>query len=172
MKPSKYAIIAIISALSNYGVIDASIIKKPPTKTHEYAFNELPCTQQQKDQIYELITTLAENSKIALLFQQDHLKKIGANIDDVHPLKFLSIVFSQVELKYGMAAIWNDYFKRTGFMDGLGESLSREYGKGTIQQLIKDFAQELKISVDDLKPYLLTQDWNGLVIYLINHDIY
>ena len=146
----------------------ASIIKKPPAKSVETPYKDLVCTEEDRANIYEIISTMAENGKLSLLFKQSHLKEIGAQINHVHPLKFLSAIFTDPHLKSCMYYIWDDYFKRNGFLDGLGPSLTREAEKGKLHQYLSDFATEVGASADNLRPYFDAQDWENMVHYLID----
>jgi hypothetical protein len=145
----------------------AVVIKIPPAKPKDETYSELICTEQDCANITELIKTMAENGKISLLFRQTHLRHIGAQINHVHPLKFLSIVFCNPELKICMKEIFEDYFKRTGFMDGLGASLSREMEKGKLDQYIEEFAKDVDVLKEEIRPCFQSGDWEALVRYLI-----
>lgn len=162
-----WSIVFFAIAISLTSTLGASIIKKPPTKSTELAYKDLACTEADKANIYEIISTMAENGKLSLLFKQGHLKELGSQINHVHPLKFLSTIFSDAHLKSCMYYIWNDYFKRNGFMDGLGPSLGRESEKGKLNQYIGDFAKDVGVPAENLKPYFEAQDWENLVLFLI-----
>lgn len=146
---------------------EASIIKKPPVKVTEPSYKDLVCTESQKACIYEIISTMADNSKLSLLFKQNHLKSLGDQISDVHPMKFLSTIFSDYYLKICMINIWNDHFKRNGFLDGLGPSLTREMEKGKLLFHLADFGAEIGVSEEAMRPYFESQDWENLVAFLI-----
>ncbi len=145
----------------------ASIIKKTPTKGVETLYKDLPYTEQDRAHIYEIISTMAEKGKLGLLFQQNHLRELGAHINHVHPLKFLASIFKDPYLKSSMYYIWNDYFKRNGFLEGLAPSLTREAEKGKLDMYIKDFAADLGISAEAVKTYFDARDWENLVLFLI-----
>lgn len=145
----------------------ASIIKRPPAKTQEMTYKDLPCSDNQKAYIYEIISTMGENSKLSLLFKQGHLKELGAHINEVHPFKFLAVIFSHPHLKNCMMVIWSDYFKRNGFLDGLAPSLSREAEKGKLLPYLADFSAELNVHPEAVQAYINAQDWEGLVVFLI-----
>jgi hypothetical protein len=147
--------------------LSASIIKKPPTKSVETSFKELICTAEDRAVVAEIITTMAENSKLSLYFKKPHLKEIGAQINHLHPLKFLSAIFSEPELKLCMRFIWGDYFKRTSILDNLAPALTREAEKGKLEQYLKDFAKEVNISAESIKPFFDGQDWENMVLHLI-----
>jgi hypothetical protein len=145
----------------------ASIVKKPPVKSTETAYKDLVCTDEHRACIHELITTMAEHGKLALLFKQNHLKGIGDRISDVHPMKFLEVIFSDPQLKGCMTTIWGDYFKRNGFMEGLGPSLSREMEKGKLMQYLSDFGTAIHVPAEQMKIYFEYMDWDNLVLFLI-----
>lgn len=145
----------------------ASIIKKPPAKTLETLYKDLTFTEQDRANIYEIISTMAEKGKLGLLFQQNHLRELGAQINHVHPLKFLASIFKDPYLKSSMYYIWNDYFKRNGFLEGLAPSLTREAEKGKLDMYLKDFAADVGVSPEALKAYFDVRDWENLVLFLI-----
>lgn len=145
----------------------ASIIKIPNKEPTEVAYKDLVCTEQDKAAIFEIVTTMSENGKIALLLKQNHLRFLGAQINHIHPLKFLSTVFANPRLKVCMFDIFDDYFKRNGMMEGLGPSLSKEAEKGKLMQYLNEFAAEVNVSPDDLRGFFQSRDWEGMVRYLI-----
>jgi hypothetical protein len=136
---------------------------KPP----EFTYAELPCSDEQKACIYEIISTMAEKSKLSLFINQSHLKGLGDQISDVHPLKFLSVIFSDPYLKSCMVVIWPDYFKRSEFLEGLGSSFDRETEKGKLYLHKVDFAKDLGVNPDRIQSYFDARDWENLVLYLI-----
>jgi hypothetical protein len=110
---------------------------------------------------------MGEKSKLSLLFQQGHLRELGSTINHVHPLKFLGTIFKDPYLKSCMMIVWNDSFKRNGFMEDLGPALDRESDKGKLAALIPDFATEVAIDAESIKPFFDSRDWNGFVQFLI-----
>jgi len=158
--------IVIFTALFTTSAV-GSIIKKPPGKPTETLYNDLTCSEQDRANIHEIISTMGEKGKLGLLFQQNHLREVGAQINHVHPLKFLAVVFKDPHLKSCMFYIWDDYFKRNGFLDGLGPSLTREADKGKLMMYLSDFAEDIGSSVEALKSYVNARDWENLVLFLI-----
>jgi hypothetical protein len=145
----------------------ASIIKKPPSKIVDTPYRELVCTDQDRANIHELISIMAEKGKLSLLFQQNYLRELGAQINHVHPLKFLSVIFKDPHLKSCMYVIWNDYFKRTNFIDGLGKKLTQEHDKGKLEMHLPDFALDIGSSSDAIHSYVEMRDWENMVLFLI-----
>lgn len=145
----------------------ASIIKVPPAPQPELSYNDLVFTEQDRAHISELITTMAQNNKLQLLFKQGHLKNIGAQINHVHPLKFLSSISTNPELKPLMGNIHDDHFKWNEFMNGLGAGLTREAKKGKLELYLKDFSNEVGLSAEEIHSYFESQDWDSFVLFLM-----
>jgi len=151
----------------------ASIIKIPPPTqppAGELSYEQLACSEIDKQKITRLITTMAENGKLALLLKyQRELRQIGREIDHVHPLKFLSTVFSNPTLKVYMKEIYHDYFKWTNFMDGLGNGLTSQAKQGKVGPYINEFAKEVGAQPDALQGYVQSMDWENMVVFLMNN---
>lgn len=145
----------------------ASIVKIPKDKPKSSGYADLVCTTEDQATIYEIITTMAENGKLSLLLKQGHLKGLGSQINHVHPLKFLSTIVTNPRLRECLINIFDDYFKRNGFMDGIGPSLSREAEKGKLDAYIDDFAKEVQVPREQIEQFFKNQDWEGLVRFFI-----
>lgn len=146
----------------------AGIIKVVPRSEVAIPYADLVCSEEDKAHIIEIVTGVAENSWGSLLFNEAHFKKLGVQVNHVHPLKLLSLAVSTPQLKAYMATIFNDYFKRNGFMDGLGGSLTRESQKRALDQYIAPFASDVGVSADEIRPYFQSQEWDSLVRFLMN----
>lgn len=145
----------------------ASIIKKPPVKPVNVPYPELICREEDQACIYEIITTVAENSKISLIFKQTYLNELGAKIDQVHPMKFLSTIVNHPHLRVCLDLLWPDSFKRAGFLEGFATSMSREADKGKLNQHIEAFAEEIKVPVQEIAPFFETRAWEDLVTHIL-----
>jgi len=146
----------------------ASMIQFPPAAKSD-SYKDLVCTEQDKENIFEIISTMAEYGKLSLLVKQSYLKRLGAQIDHVHPLKFLSTILTDPHLKNCLNEIFDDYFKRNGFMDGVGPSLSRQAEKGRLNQYIAEFAAEVGVPSERIVKFFQNQDWEGLVRFLMQN---
>jgi len=144
-----------------------AIIKIPP-KVAEDSYKDLICTDADIRNIHKLIMTMAETGKIDLwLYHQTDLRGIGVAIESVHPLKFLSVVFGNPQLKAAMPKIFEDYFKRTEFVEGLVPSLMRQLEKGKLLPFVADFAKEINVPEKEIQPYFQNLNWEGLIRYLM-----
>lgn len=152
--------------LSSFSALLASMIKFPPENKVE-GYKNLVCRDIDQAIIYEIITTMAANNKLSLLMKKSYMQNLGAQINHVHPLKFLSTIVAHPQLNACLFEVFDDYFKRNGFMDGLGPNLSRESEKGKLAQYIGDFCAEVNTPREHLDRFFVANDWEGLVRFLI-----
>ncbi|MBX7065653.1 MAG: hypothetical protein K1X28_00340 [Parachlamydiales bacterium] len=163
----KFPLLITLTAVLLSSNINGSIIKKPPPKPVEMAWQELACSEQDRANIYEIVSTVAEKNKLSLLFQQNYLREKGAQIAHVHPLRFLGVIFSNPHLKTCMFYIWDDYFKRTSFVTDLSAALTREADKGKLHPYLNDFCREVNVPAEAVKSFFDSRDWENFVLFLI-----
>ncbi len=144
-----------------------SIIKKPPVKQLDVPYKELVYNEQDQKDLNELIAILSENNKINILLNKSYLNELGAKLDHVHPLKFLSAILIDSKLKEGLQEIWTDYFKRNGFLDGINPKLNQEMDQTKLMPYLEPFAEEVQGNPIVLKPFFDKRDWEGMIYYLI-----
>ena len=135
-----------------------AMIKIPVENQGDY--KNLICTESDQKIIFEVITTISDKSKPYLLWNESDLRQKQIQINHVHPYKFLATVFTHPRLKASMVKIFDDFFKRHGFLDGLGPSLLREAKKGTLSKFMDDFAKELNVKSSDIRNLFVGKDWN------------
>ena len=145
----------------------AALIKLPPAPLEDIAYKDLAFSDQDKACIGEIIQTVAENGKLTLLSKQNHLRFLGAQVNHVHPLKFLATSIGTEETKNFIRVIFDDYFKRNGYMEGLAPSLTREADKNNLEKYLPEFAEEINVPLDSFRFYFQVRDWEGLVRFLI-----
>ena len=156
--------------------VGGGIVKLPPT-TEEAAeietvvpYHQLTCTSEDRENISVIISTLAEKGNISLLFQhKKDLTRRGVEIAHVHPLRFLGVIFGDLNLKECMKKIFPNYFIRKQFMHNLGEGLNSNMDRGRIEPYLEEFSKEVSVSTDLLRSYAQSRDWEGFVECLINH---
>lgn len=167
-KPAHEYVCMVKDRLATRAVVAAIGKITPIDKTNgNLPYEELVCTEIDKANIFEIITAMADNSKLSLLFMAGHLKQLGAEIDHVHPLKFLSTIMTNPRLRMSLNEVMDDYFKRIGFFDGLSPSLSKEADKGKLDQYAAPFAQEINVPVEAVQEFFKARNWEEFVRYLL-----
>lgn len=144
----------------------AAMIEMPPEPESE-SYADLICTEQDKAIIFEIITTMSTESKLGLLMKKGYMHNLGAQINHVHPLKFLSSILMHDHLRVCLKDFFGDYFKRNGFMDGIGPSLTQEADKGLLGQYIDEFAKEVGAESSEILPFFEKRNWEGLVRFFL-----
>jgi hypothetical protein len=145
----------------------AAIIKIPP-KVAEDKYQNLACDGTDRKNIYDLITTMANNGKISLLFNhKTALESIGVAIEHVHPLKFLGVIFSDPHLKACMNKIFEDPFKSAEMVLGFTPGMLRQMEKGKVYPFLPDFAREVNRPENEIRSYIQASNWDGLFHYLM-----
>lgn len=145
----------------------ATIIKKPPSKPVDLPYTELPCSEADKKIIFEIITMISDNNWLDLLLKRAEIYKLGSHIDHVHPMKFVTTILNNPELKSSLQKLWPDPLKRAGFLEGLVPKMNREAERNRLNQHIENFATELRVSPAELKPFFESRDWEEMVQHLI-----
>lgn len=119
---------------------------------------QVSMTKQEKRDIRFIIITLATKSSISLLFEKRALNRAGNRVAHVHPLKFLSFIFSDYELKNAVTKIrgipWRRFAKDMGA--SLGKSANRRNMK---EKYIADFVQIVGVSEELLTPSIHNGRW-------------
>ncbi|KKL98157.1 MAG: hypothetical protein KR126chlam4_00913 [Candidatus Anoxychlamydiales bacterium] len=156
-------------AFSKAGILSA-IVKLPPKNEKQMTYTELPRPYEDEQKITDLITTLGINGKIALLLHHEkRLNKVGNEIRYIHPFKFLGYIFTHPDLKEYMAVIFDDYFIRTRFVKDFAQTMDIYDLRNKLVIYLDDFANELGISVDKIKPFIDNREWEGLLRFLISY---
>lgn len=156
-------------ALSKAGLI-AAIVKLPPKNEKQVSYLELPRTFEDEKKIDDLISTIGIHGKIDLLLHHEkRLNKMGDELRYIHPFRFVGYIFSHPNLKEHMGLIFDDYFKRTHFVKDYGQTMDIYDLRNKLYLYLDDFANELDISVDKIKPYIDNKDWEGLLRFLISY---
>ena len=159
---------------------------------------------KDKEKIIEIVTTLGAlptwkiswNQSLTVWDKEAHLKKLGRETKDIHPLKFLEVIFldpnpklkedikniyknesedlrkaifinPNPKMKEYMKKIYQDSTKWKNFFRSLELSLNRQYRSDNLLQHVDDFAKEVNIPKEQLQHFLNEKDWEGFVKFLI-----
>lgn len=128
-----------------------------------------PPTEQQKQDISYIVKTLGSASMPSLLKNKSSLKKAGDRIDQVHPLRFLEVLFSTEELKAAAHAVrkrttfvWGEFF------DGLKNSLEEESRRNNMTDAqIIDFSHRVGIDPNKIRGAIQQHQWQQFYDILI-----
>jgi hypothetical protein len=153
------------------------------------------CSQQDLDDIKNMISILAKEPLIALLPKKNELMAIGDRIRPVHPLKFLSIILSDSELKKCLQKIHDDktvaswhgfsislpswggfdgLSKWSYFSQNLEEALENKNQEDrSVISSLDFFIQEAKLDLSEDKKqeiyaYANAQDWKRFILFLLH----
>jgi hypothetical protein len=143
------------------------------------AYAQLLITEEEKEMIKNIIDTTANKNPFTLLSERKELLRLGKEVQDVHPFKFLERVFSDSRLKKDMVKIWEwnllglGYKKKNGFLNGedtvtgFAQKMAKENAKDNLRPYIVGFAKAVKADANKIRGYVDQQQWEELVVYLI-----
>ncbi len=125
-------------------------------------------TTYESERIGFIVTTLATKSLITIARSRSDLETAGDQIDHVHPLNFLKVVFTSEELKVGIRNIRTRGWIWSDFLAGIKKSLTTEASHGNMgPDVVSHFANSLKINPQILLPAAAKGDWEDFVNLLI-----
>lgn len=135
--------------------------------TVRYRDYERPLLSSERDDIRYVVTSLANNSMVTILFKSTSIEQAGQRIDSVHPLQFLQCIFTNEELKAGVhnirarPQIWKDFF------GGLRSSLQKEASDENLDQYIAEFTQKVGVAFELVRPLVEARRWEAFVDVLL-----
>lgn len=142
------------------------IIKVPPKNSIPKTYDDLVRSKKDEENITELITQLAEKSKVNLLLNALYMEELGDKVRHVHPFKFFGYIFSRQDLKEGMQMILADYWKKNSFVSGMTPALNNEQRVGSLKKHLKHFCKEAQVEPYQIQPFLDSRDWEGMLHFL------
>lgn len=147
------------------GDLLARLNNKSATLYRDYL---LEVTAEEKAQIAFIVNTMGMGSLAKIAKQKSSLKKAGAKVDHVHPLRFLQTIFLDGKMKASMQALYGRSWVWSEFLSGLEESLQEERNKNNmLPEYVQDFASSLNISFDTLYPMVEQSKWDNLIKFLL-----
>ena len=146
------------------------IISFPPKEPVE-KYSDLVCTQEDVNNIVDLITTLGSHGKVDLLLNhKKRLRHIEQKIAHVHPLKFMAVIFTRPQLATHMRTLHTNWFIWSNFINGFANNMNNEFANHRIYPFLQSFCKEIKCKEQDIKPYVYKKDWEGLLKFFIYKD--
>jgi len=129
---------------------------------------DAPLSPEQIKDIHYLVSTLGNSSLIKITSHRSDLEKAGARIDKIHPLKFLSCVFVDEELKASIANMQGRYWVWKKFVQGLSGSFDEEAKNDNMRaECVQDFANTLGIDISLINASIQDRQWGQLIDTLI-----
>ena len=120
--------------------------------------------------IHFIVSTLGNiTNPLKIASKEKALKTAGGNIDSVHPLIFLTYVFTNEELKVAMHKMEGKFLVWGNFIDGLAASLKQEKEKGNLMPFVSDFARNVQIDSKLITEHLEKGRWKEFVKVLIHN---
>ena len=158
-----------------------SVIKKepPPQSTiidpapKIVSYKQFPSKLEDLATIKEIITTTANSTLPGLGFKQYYLKEISKKIEYIHSLKFISIIFLDLNLKSSMVKISKCSPKWNGFLYNFKEKGMLRYTPEELDPFLDEWAKDLKTTKAKIQPLINNpftngQDWGPLLIHLMS----
>jgi len=121
-----------------------------------------------------IVTTLAYKSLPSVFYNKKKLEDAGDRINNVHPLRFLLVIFSDPKLNAGVRAIESRDLLWGNFVGGTYSSLKEETESNNMDEAcIQDFCMQLNINAADayqqISNSLRQEKWDAFMKLLFVH---
>lgn len=129
-----------------------------------------PLTAKEKEDITYILRTLANETLLKVNSSKAALKKAGDRIDHIHPLRFLTFIFSNDEMIVCMRNLQGRTWVWSEFLEGTVESLKNEYGIGNIlDEHVQELIRQAKVpDPGAIHSLVHSQSWGSLINTLIS----
>lgn len=126
----------------------ASFLSSTPTKN----YSQLRLTTADRKKIKEILEITAEKSKTELLFQHhSHLKKLGREIDGIHPFRFLEAAYCDANSRAHLKKIKKDGFKWPFFEKDLEKAFKDRDQQHTLLPYLSSFCRRTKLPYEKIR---------------------
>jgi hypothetical protein len=125
-------------------------------------------TSSETEDVRYIMKTLGMGSILKIAKERSSLKKRGKNIEPIHPLRFLIVIFTDEQLKAGMHGLYGRTWVWDEFWAGLHDSFETESGRNNLNQFVDDFAAKIGLRPNLIKPLIYDKQWNQLIKMLID----
>lgn len=139
-----------------------------PVNVNNRNFYKDPTAKEIDDMRY-ILTTLGESSLVKIAKAKSSLKKAGDRIDNVHPLQFLKVIFTDEEMKVCAHAISERSWIRDEFIGGFKKTLEEEANRNNLTpEMISTFAEKVGIDPNLIFPAINQKEWKDFIYILID----
>lgn len=147
-------------------VQDNTVVAKAVASPRNY---HIPLSASEAADLAYIITTLANRNLIMIKASEKDLKTAGNRIDHIHPLNFLSGIFTNQELIACMSVLRERSWVWKGYLKGLSTSMEEEMARNNVLQFVQDFANRVHVDASLLIPPIKAGKWEKLVDILIKN---
>jgi hypothetical protein len=130
-------------------------------------FEQLPLSETDKKIIRKIISNMGEKNVFQLLLDKKDMEKMGKQIRNVHPLRFIGYILSESSLRRHLTTVSQSHFKWTGFMDGFKDRMKEEAKKGQLMPYLAGLCQLLNVAPSSVAGYIQRGDYEGFVKHFI-----
>lgn len=133
----------------------------------------LDLSEKEKEVIKILIHDLATYNGRQLFWNQRKLREMGSSIEHIHPLKFITYIITNenlkkdlqtVHTKYNDTSILGSLWSRWGhFLEGFKSRMEGEMSRDNVEAHLPGFCEELKVKIEEIKPLIDARNWAGLL---------
>lgn len=155
--PSEYLIDFMVAAAPH-----AAVKEKGPVRNYKQQV-----TDEEKRLIAYIITTLGNASLLTIAKSRSDLKHAGAQIERIHPFRFLEYVMHDDKVRAAMqnmskrSWLWKEYF------EGIKRSLEEENSRSNLLVHVNNFASKLSISQDAIYSLIQERKWKEFLNVLL-----
>lgn len=129
-----------------------------------------PPSQSQQADIALIVKTLSDKPLTKIVFYQGTLEKAGDRIENVHPLRFLEVIFTSEPLKAAVCNIRSKGWVWGKFIGGTKRSLTEEAARGNLTDAqVTDFAKRVGINPNLILAPIRHRQWDEFVEILLKN---
>lgn len=126
-------------------------------------FFDLPLTNEDKKNIRDLISCMADKNLWQLLMEKKLMEKKADKIRKIHPMRFAGFAVTDPHLKRCMKAIESDPLKWAYFIDGYAEKMREEARAGRLLMYVPGFAECVSVEAQVVYSFLENKDYEGFI---------
>jgi hypothetical protein len=119
--------------------------------------------EEEKRLVHKLLKAMAEKSIWGLLFKKKEMEKLGKKVNLIHPMRFITHILSDHELRKYLQEVKKSSFKWDHFIDGFAKRMKEETSKNNVYSHIDGMAYLLNVQQDIIMQYIQSKDYEGLV---------
>ncbi|MEC7840352.1 MAG: hypothetical protein VX777_09975 [Chlamydiota bacterium] len=127
-----------------------------------------PVTAEIEEDMKFIVITLGNEPLLKLKKYKDDLKKAGDRLDEVHPLHFWRVIFTDEKATSAMHNIKRRKKVWKSFIKGMGQSLEEACDRDNLKtEYLEDFANKVDIDVNVITKPIQKRDWSEFAKQLL-----